>query len=62
MAVDDTTLALVDRMPSNYAAMSPYEFFAELYALYYDREDPHRNAIPSHIATWLSGTLGPAGS
>src|SRR5262245_51280857 len=46
MAVATETLdKFVARMPDAYAAMSPYEFFAELYALYYDHDDPQRGVI-----------------
>lgn len=58
MAVGTKTLALVARMPSNYAAMSPFEFFAELYALYYDLDDPKRGIIPAAVVTWLGQNIG----
>jgi hypothetical protein len=38
--------------------MSHYEFFAELYALYYDLDDPKRPAIPQDVAQWLDGNIG----
>ena len=36
MVVDTAALNLVAKMPDNYAAISHFEFFAEMYALYYD--------------------------
>jgi hypothetical protein len=42
-------------MPSAYAAMSHFEFFAELYALYHDVDNPAgRQRIPAEMATWLA--------
>lgn len=59
MAVDVAWLDFVNqKMPWNYAAMSPAEFFAEIYALYYDPVDPRRTAIPADIAAWLSANVG----
>ena len=60
MAVDVQTVALIDLMPDAYAAMSDSEFFAELYALYYDLDDPKRPAIPADVMSWLDPTLGAA--
>lgn len=48
--VNPDTLKLINTgMPSQYAAMSHYEFFAELNALYYDLDDPQRTNIPSDV-------------
>jgi hypothetical protein len=58
MVVDTATLDLVAKMPDNYAAMSHYEFFAELYALYYDYDDPKRKVIPPAIAKWFDTHIG----
>jgi hypothetical protein len=59
MVVDLETLALInDGMPDRYAAMSPYEFFAELYALHYDRDDPKRENIPRDVSAWLDQHVG----
>lgn len=58
MVVNESTLAFVDRMPSSYAAMSPDEFFAELYALFYDLDDPKWGVIPSDIRDWLWNNVG----
>lgn len=58
MAVNETTLDLIDQMPSNKAAMSPSKFFGELYALYYDLDDPKRSVISSDIAAWLEENIG----
>lgn len=51
--VNEETLALVARMPSSYAAMSTFEFFAEMYALYYDEDDPLRQVLPAQVGAWL---------
>lgn len=60
VAVDVETLDLVARMPDAYASMSPLEFFAELYALYYDLDDPKRDAIPVDVVTWMKKHIGAA--
>lgn len=61
MCVNETTLELVDgKMPDSYAAMSPAEFFAELYALYHDIGDPKRKNIPADVRKWLEEQLGKA--
>lgn len=58
MCVDVATLDFINgRMPDRYAAMSPGEFFAEIYALYFDRDDPRRKAIPADVAKWLDTNL-----
>ncbi|MEM8587357.1 MAG: CpXC domain-containing protein [Pseudomonadota bacterium] len=62
MTVGVSTLDLINRgMPSSYAAMSPYEFFAELYALYYDLDDRMRPNIPESAQAWLDTHIGSAG-
>ena len=38
--------------------MSQYEFFAELYALYFDLDDPKRSVIPANVASWLTTNIG----
>jgi hypothetical protein len=58
--VSAATLDLVARMPDDYAAMSHYEFFAELYALFYDLDDPKRKIIPQHVQDWLAANIGAA--
>jgi len=61
MVVSDDTLAFVNtKMPDNYAAMSPLEFFAEFYALYFDLDDPQRKNIPGDVAAWMKKNIGPA--
>jgi len=58
MCVDEATLNFINgRLPDRYAAMSPAEFFAELYALYYDRDDPKRGVIPDDVAQWLDAHI-----
>ena len=49
-----------DRMPDPYAAMSPAEFFAELYALVYDLDDPQRAQLPPDVKAWMQAKLGAA--
>ncbi|MFT3908258.1 MAG: CpXC domain-containing protein [Ferruginibacter sp.] len=56
--VNEDTLRLVEKMPSDYASMSHFEFFAELYALYYDKDDPMRSNIPANIGQWLDANIG----
>ena len=56
MAGGTAALNLVAKMPDNYAAMSYYEFFAEMYALYYDYDDPKRKAIPATVGKWMDET------
>lgn len=56
--VDLATLDLVDKMPSNYASMSSSEFFAELYATFYDVNQPKRNDIPQDVQNWLVSNIG----
>jgi hypothetical protein len=58
MVVSESALQLVAKMPSSYAAMSHYEFFAEIYSLYYDADDPQRPVIPANVATWLDKNIG----
>jgi hypothetical protein len=56
--VDVATLDLVARMPSSYASMSSLEFFAELYATFYDVNEPRRENLPSDVRNWLTTNLG----
>ena len=58
VVVKESALDLVLKMPSHYAAMSHFEFFAELYSLYYDLDDPQRKVIPKPVATWLDQNIG----
>ena len=62
MTVNESTLDFVDKMPDKYAAMSPFEFFAELYALHYDKDDPKRKNIPKDVAAWMNENIGRARS
>ncbi len=63
MCVKAQTLEFINQhMPDPYAAMSPAEFFAEMYALYYDLDDPQRSHIPADVKAWMDAKLGPAGS
>ena len=51
--VNRSTLNLIKKMPSHYAAMSDQEFFAELYALHHDKYDERRKHIPEDVKQWL---------
>lgn len=63
MVVNASTLELINKgMPDKYAAMSPFEFFAELYALHYDMDDPMRKNIPKEVKDWLNSNVGKASS
>jgi len=58
IAVDVSVLKLIEEMPSTYAAMSHFEFFAELYALYFDEDNPRGRAkIPAAMAKWLADNI-----
>ena len=60
MVVDTATIDLIVKsMPDRYAAMSHFEFFAELFAWYYDSKAEKREAIPPFAATWFSQNVGP---
>ena len=58
MVVNESTLDLVRGMPNDYAAMSPYEFFAELYALFYEPDNSLRDNIPATVKEWLRTNIG----
>jgi len=59
MVVDTATLDLINTgSPSKYAAMSPLEFFAEVYALYYDLDDPRRANLAADAVQWLDQAFG----
>lgn len=58
VAVDESTLDLVAQLPDDYAAMSHFEFFAELYALYYDPDDPRWNVVPQEVRDWFDQHAG----
>jgi len=63
MVVNSSTLDLINNgMPDKYAATSPFEFFAELYALFYDMDDPMRKNIPKEVKDWLNTNVGKATS
>lgn len=59
--INEETLELVLKMPSTYAAMSHFEFFAELYALYYDLDDADWKNIPSDVKEWMRNNIGEGG-
>ncbi|BAZ08731.1 hypothetical protein NIES4071_05370 [Calothrix sp. NIES-4071] len=56
--VNESTLDLVERMPSSYAAMSPFEFFAELYAVFYNLNYSDWGNIPQNLRDWLWDNIG----
>ncbi|MBK8039295.1 MAG: CpXC domain-containing protein [Verrucomicrobiaceae bacterium] len=58
MIVSDETIDLVRNMPSLYAAMSPLEFFAELYAFYFDPDAKGKVIIPKNVRDWLDANIG----
>lgn len=59
MCVSTSTLDFIaERMPDNYSAMSPAEFFAELYAVVYDMDDPRRNKLPADVLAFFADKLG----
>lgn len=59
MSVSEPTLELINkRLPDPYAAMSPAEFFAEIYALHYDNEVSAKKAVPADAAKWIDKHLG----
>jgi len=59
MCVSEATLGFINtRMPDAYAAMSPGEFFAEIYALFYDPGNPKRKNLPADVMKWLDRELG----
>lgn len=49
---------MVKHMPDRYAAMSPFEFFAQLFAWYYDAKS--KNASKERRITAFPTSLGPA--
>lgn len=55
--VNTGTLDIITQMPDPYAAMSHTEFFAELYAVYYDLDDPCRHNIPPDIINWFEKNI-----
>lgn len=59
MIVSTEALTFInEKMPWDYAAMSPGEFFAELYALYYGTDEKERAGIDLQTAHWLSANIG----
>ena len=59
MVVDADALELVNAtLPDRYAAMSPMEFFAELYALHHDPTDARAKRLPADVVRWLARNVG----
>ena len=54
----DAKRELVGKMPDEYASNVEFEFFAELYALHYDLDDPLRGNIPADVSKWLVENIG----
>lgn len=59
-AVNESTFDLVEQMPSSYALRSATEFFAELYALFYNLADSRWGNIPQSVRDWLWDNIGSA--
>jgi hypothetical protein len=57
--VNKDALEIIKAIEAPYAAMSPFEFFAELYALHYDGDDTLRAKIPADVSAWLNANIGP---
>jgi hypothetical protein len=57
-SVNVKTFDLVEHMPSSYAMRSAFEFFAELYALFYDLDDSLWGNIPQSLRDWLWDNIG----
>ncbi|MBL8671792.1 MAG: hypothetical protein JNK11_14135, partial [Alphaproteobacteria bacterium] len=61
MAVDERTLDMIDDcLPSRYAAMSPAEFFAEVYAAYFDPHPDGRARLPADVRDWMAAHVAGA--
>jgi hypothetical protein len=59
MVVSESTLDFINsKMPWNYAAMSPHEFFAEMYALYYRLDARDRANIERPDLQWFAKNIG----
>lgn len=58
MIVKEDTINVLAIMPDQYAAMSPPEFFAELYAVFYDVEDDDYKKLPKDVKQWLETNIG----
>lgn len=57
--VNASTLDFVEQnMPSSYALRSALEFFAELYAVFYDLNDSCWGYIPQNLRDWLWDNIG----
>lgn len=60
MVVDQAALDLIRTqvIGSSYAAMSPFEFFAELYAVYYGPVGTGRAKVDAAVAQWFDDNVG----
>jgi hypothetical protein len=59
--VNESTLDFVEqKMPSSYALRTSLEFFAELYALFYDLDHALWGNIPQSLRDWLWDNVGGA--
>lgn len=52
------TRDLVKNMPSNYAAMSDREFFAEIYAVFHHQDGEVRAILPTDVTNWVTDKFG----
>ncbi|GAB6039675.1 CpXC domain-containing protein [Endothiovibrio diazotrophicus] len=60
MVVNSDTITLLGKLPDAYAAMSPAEFFAELYAAYHDL-DADISFLPDFVQKWFVDNIGGRG-
>jgi CpXC protein len=59
MSVPTSLLDFINtKMPWDYAAMSPSEFFAETYALFYRLDAPKRGNLPEDVQQWFTDHVG----
>lgn len=61
MVVSEQALALIGpngALSWSYAAMSPPEYFAELYAVHYDSNDPGAPKLPQDVRDWFNANVG----
>ena len=57
MVVSTDTIDFIRSMPSSYAAMSHFEFFAELYAHYFDPYGPAGERVPQRVSAWFEANV-----
>jgi Mlc titration factor MtfA (ptsG expression regulator) len=64
MVANTKAIKLIRQLSRPYAAMSPKEFFAELYAEFYDKptEMGIQSQLPAEVGQWLSENIGIPGA